>query len=573
MIKNFEFENYKAFQKGSINVKPITIFIGGNSSGKSSITHLPLLFYQTLNNRLTNRIQGRKNIFDINGSVIQMGNTKALIKNKDINNILSFKFSFTNNTNFNKKITKIIDSFHESIWETVRIYSLFLGNSLGNKNDFLDINSILRNHHKWNMNDKKKFREQMINSLKKIREMVEKIEKIEKTEKTEKTENLLLLKRYSNSKKNFVNRDEIKSHEDYLWSSELIDVLEKIKEKEFILGISLKYIEERRDFFVKKISIIIQESTSTKDLLTFEFDHEQYDLINVTSSHIKQEAISKYKSSLNKIFNFRKGKSIFDLICKDPLLSNDPFFPKILRSFLDVFFDAFQSSFSESAFNYVGPLRDYPRQYYLRTENRNSTKMANFMLTEILIDNPDLLKKVNYWLNVFSTKIEIDETNENIRRIKVIRNNLDCDLDISNIGFGVSQILPVIIETILSQSGSITIIEQPELHLHPNMQGMLVDFFIDAIQNSTDPSNIDKKLIIETHSSMLLNRLRLRIAQNKIQKNDVAIYTFSVNSNNDGIIKEVSLRDKFNFDWPTDFIEEELNDSIELSKIISKELL
>lgn len=575
MINSFEFENYKSFKKGSINIKPITIFIGGNSSGKSSVTHLPLLFYQTLNNRLANRIQEhRKNLFDINGSVIQMGNTISLIKNKDINNTLSFKFSFKNN--FSKKINKITDEFHESIWETVRLYSLLLSqddqtrknNSIIKDADILKI--ALKDHHRWNKNDKKKLTEQLIDKLKIIKE---KIDKIEREKNHNKLEELLFLKRYSNnSGRVFANRDEIKSNDDYLWSSNLVDILEKTKEKELIFGFSLKYTEERRSFFVKKIEIIIQENTSNKELIAFEFDSE-CDLINATSCYINQEAILKYKSSLNKIFNLKKCKSIFDLICKDQFLSNSPLFPRILRSFLNVIFDSFQLSFSESAFNYVGPFREYPKQYYLRAEKiRNSTKISNFMLTEILIDNPDLLKKVNQWLKNFCTEIEIDETNENIRRIKVIRNNLDCDLDISNIGFGISQILPVIIEIILSQPSSITIIEQPELHLHPNMQGMLVDFFIDAIKNPTD-LNIEKRLIIETHSSMLLNRLRLRIAQEKIKKDDVAIYTFSVDSNNDGFIKKINLEDRFNFDWPTDFIEEELNDSIELSKIISKEFL
>lgn len=82
MLTGFLFNNHKAFAEGSIDLKPLTIFIGANSSGKSSITHLPLLFYQTANSGLqqTYQLPLTKRMLDMNGFIVKMGDLKSLIK-------------------------------------------------------------------------------------------------------------------------------------------------------------------------------------------------------------------------------------------------------------------------------------------------------------------------------------------------------------------------------------------------------------------------------------------------------------------------------------------------------------
>ena len=102
-----------------------------------------------------------------------------------------------------------------------------------------------------------------------------------------------------------------------------------------------------------------------------------------------------------------------------------------------------------------------------------------------------------------------------IHQIVVKQNSLD--LDITDVGFGVSQVLPVIIQGFLSKERSITLVEQPEIHLHPKMQADLADLFIDiAINKNVKKGSSSKYLIIETHSEYLLKRLRRRISENKI---------------------------------------------------------
>ena len=95
----------------------------------------------------------------------------------------------------------------------------------------------------------------------------------------------------------------------------------------------------------------------------------------------------------------------------------------------------------------------------------------------------------------------IDEFKEAIHKLTVDQSGLS--LDIPDVGFGVSQVLPVVLQGFLSPNKSITIVEQPEVHLHPQMQAALADLFIDIAKES----KYTKHLIIETHSEYLLKRL------------------------------------------------------------------
>lgn len=79
-------------------------------------------------------------------------------------------------------------------------------------------------------------------------------------------------------------------------------------------------------------------------------------------------------------------------------------------------------------------------------------------------------------------------------------------LDLTNVGVGVSQVLPLLTVCLLTPVDGTVLIEQPELHLHPKVQSMLGDFFIGIAARGT-------QCILETHSERLINRIRRRIAE------------------------------------------------------------
>ena len=154
-----------------------------------------------------------------------------------------------------------------------------------------------------------------------------------------------------------------------------------------------------------------------------------------------------------------------------------------------------------------------------------------------------------------------------INRLLVTQNNLS--LDIPDVGFGISQILPIIVQGFLAGSDSLTIIEQPEIHLHPKMQADLANLFSDII------SYHNRNLIIESHSEYMLRRLRLLMADSKnpykINPSDVAIYYFDgirVDQEKDFVsVKPLTISDTGYFEWPKSFYETDMKDNIDFMRL------
>lgn len=89
--------------------------------------------------------------------------------------------------------------------------------------------------------------------------------------------------------------------------------------------------------------------------------------------------------------------------------------------------------------------------------------------------------------------------------------NVDMPLDLTSVGTGVSQLLPVLVMCLQAQPGSLLLLEQPELHLNPAVQQRLADFLL-AIADS------GRQIIVETHSDYLVSRLRRRVAEDPTAK-------------------------------------------------------
>ncbi len=103
------------------------------------------------------------------------------------------------------------------------------------------------------------------------------------------------------------------------------------------------------------------------------------------------------------------------------------------------------------------------------------------------------------------------------------------EVKITDVGFGVSQVLPVLIQAFYCPPNSTVWMEQPEIHLHPQVQAELADVFISAIRSREESGPRNVQLIIESHSEHFLNRLQRRIAEGEITPDDIAIYFWQRN--------------------------------------------
>jgi hypothetical protein len=98
---------------------------------------------------------------------------------------------------------------------------------------------------------------------------------------------------------------------------------------------------------------------------------------------------------------------------------------------------------------------------------------------------------------------------------------------LSDFGFGVGQILPVMIQGALMNEGETLIVEQPEAQLHPTAQLDVGSYFADLWNEFHIPS------IIETHSANILLRLRRLVSERKLDPSDVAVAYFTTDKDLD----------------------------------------
>jgi predicted ATPase len=134
------------------------------------------------------------------------------------------------------------------------------------------------------------------------------------------------------------------------------------------------------------------------------------------------------------------------------------------------------------------------------------------------------------------------------------------EVKITDVGFGVSQVLPALVQAFYCPPNSTVWMEQPEIHLHPQVQAELADVFISAIKARENGKQRNVQLIVESHSEHFLNRLQRRIAEGELRPEDVAIY-FCRRSGSSTELEPLRLNIFGEIEnWPENFFGDEMAD-------------
>ncbi|MDE6523064.1 MAG: AAA family ATPase [Muribaculaceae bacterium] len=167
---------------------------------------------------------------------------------------------------------------------------------------------------------------------------------------------------------------------------------------------------------------------------------------------------------------------------------------------------------------YIAPLRVAPvlaRSYQTDIESQYvlpDGENTRFILDRISHDDKEAFALVKEWIcNRFHLAHEIDVVKEPGKLYRVVvTTNERVKVDLMHMGFGLSQILPIVTQGSISKAGDLMIVEDPEVHMHPSIQASMADFFIYLCKEK------QVNVMVETHSDHFITRLRRRIAEKVI---------------------------------------------------------
>ena len=220
---------------------------------------------------------------------------------------------------------------------------------------------------------------------------------------------------------------------------------------------------------------------------------------------------------------------------------------------------------------YLGPFREPPsRIYSFSGERPSGLNPVGGGTAEILVGDffrrgtrkQELTNLARTWLGKAGMAKDLVVRNIGDRHFEIRIQHPDSNEveNIVDVGFGVSQILPVVVGGYHLSPGSVFLIEQPELHLHPRAQVALGDFFCDLYARNV-------QCIVETHSAHLISRLQKHVAEGRIPAGDVAVNYIAAGTAAKRI-REIPLNDEgvFTEPWPDAFLSESFAEAEEFSR-------
>ena len=531
MLKKIGLKNIRSFKNlKDFEFKPITVLCGTNSSGKSTILKSLLLWKQTLENLAYNKG------FLLNGKYTNLGSQDNLLYNKAKNKLIKFNFQFE----YEKQPLLTRGKVEDLDFLRHEAYSL-INRAISKKTldsaDLIKINFTLE--YMINVNNKLEI------DIKNYILKITPVENISKESPPRKELNLSEdgIKETVNEmelKISSIGGDKIKLEWENISfgqsvkansvsAARLYDRIQKLKKGSYTFPVDYLFFEN-----ILNLSLGIHEG-----LIDFDDDADEL--------------------TLRKIIEITDGVRI------------------LLTSYFD-------------DISYLGPLREEPARRYIfddqvndiGVKGENSAFLFNYFKTknvsyfaydptkEEFVEKEETLENAaREWLDEIGILGFGSEKSEELYRFSLRSSEFsENKVNIADVGFGVSQVVPIVIQGLLMNLGGTLILEQPEIHLHPKMQMKLADFTLSMALSG-------KNVILETHSEHVINRFVRRIVEDKSgELNSLIGINFIKNSADGSIIEKVNLSETNGMlNWPDEFFDQAAGEQQKImNAIINKKM-
>ena len=246
------------------------------------------------------------------------------------------------------------------------------------------------------------------------------------------------------------------------------------------------------------------------------------------------------------------------------------------------FFELEYEKLMDSVYH-LGPLREYPKQTYswAGSSPDNVGQRGERAVDAILSATRNGEKRrikhqraggevafqevIAYWLKklklVHEFRIEEISEGTNLYRAVVKTSKSGPQTALTDVGFGVSQVLPALVLLYYVPEGSTVLMEQPEIHLHPAVHSGLADAMLEV----AEIRNV--QIIVESHSEYLMRRLQRRVAEGKKSPEDIKLYFVSTNRHGNAQASDLALNQWGEIEnWPTNFFGDEMGEIADIAK-------
>ncbi len=297
-----------------------------------------------------------------------------------------------------------------------------------------------------------------------------------------------------------------------------------------------------------------------------------------------------YEAADGREFRFKRLQDVPDWLPR-PIKTH--LFPNLTRllylnaDFLGKFELAYEN-LTDSLY-YLGPLREYPRREYSWAGASPSDvgQRGERTVDAILAATRDFEGRVlpgqgeqpmpfqwiiARWLEKLGLArgFDLEEIapGSNLYRAMVQTSTSSVPIPLTDVGFGVSQVLPALVLLYYVPEGSTVMLEHPEIHLHPSVQSGLADIMLSAAKTR------DIQIIVESHSEHLLRRLQRRVAEGKVagqkvSSEDVKLYFVSHGGegSDEAHLEDVCLNSFGEIEnWPKNFFGDEMGEIAAIAK-------